>query len=182
MTKIIDSIAATGKTTLGKRPNVLDMDSKRYKYYWDEHFLLPAKARPKIAKHEQKHNPDWLQNYLNEIVRQSKNYEIIVIGMSEEIYRNREQYSKWFAENNFEYIVAIPEFDDLSEYLDEQEKRGRERGSSDEGVAFVRKHTPTWIESMQKMYELGYRKVTIKRGEFLEHALVREGIISGGGT
>ena len=174
--KIIESPAGTGKTTLGKRSNVLDMDSNTYKSYWDEHYAMPAKDRPKkIPKEQRVPNPDWWNLYRAEIVRQSANFDLILVGISTDVHADVDGFKQWLEANNLEYITAIPEISDMEEYLDSLAIRMRERGSSDSGIAWVRERFPTWIAAMK---EMPFQKVQIKENEFLEHALVREGIIS----
>lgn len=174
MAIIVESTSCTGKTVLGQRPDCLDLDSNRYKFYWDEHFAMPPKERPKLKEGEQTQNPDWWNNYLNEIIKQSPNFKIIAVGISSAVYENEKEFKKWLEQNNLKYIVAVPEIDDMEEWILKMDKRRKERGSSEKGRAWVIERQAYWIECMKKM---NFPKITIKKDEFLENALVREEFI-----
>ena len=171
---LVESTSGTGKSILGLRDDALDLDSGDYKSYWDNDFLLPIKRRRKIKPEDWVLNPDWWGNYKREIVQQAPNFSVIAVGISDVVLAEQEEFKRWLSEKGLNYIVAIPEFDSLEELMKELDERRRLRGSPKEYRQWIREHQPHWIKCLQ---ELDFPKIIIKKGEFLEQALVREGLI-----
>jgi|GEM_PF-6343653 len=170
MTVLVESIPTMGKTYLSRRENCLDMDSNRYRKYFKEHYLLPPKERPKIR--DGNDNPDWFENYKNEIVKQSKFFDVITVTAVAS--GDKSQFDAWLKKHNLDYRIALPEYNSIDGLLEIITLRARERGSTEQGIAFVREHLPLWLKGYQ---ELDYPKISIKKGEYLEDALVRVGIL-----
>lgn len=164
MGMIISAFAGVGKSYVGKKyASVLDLESTYFK--WLEDNVQGLSEEERKGKVDRKLNPEWPQNYIDEIVKQSKIYEIVLIQLSHPRLAN-EQIFEYFDSHGIEYYVARPNLSGWSDI----EKRLRKRGNSDEFICQVKDNFKVFVEEFSKPK---YKQIVIKDGEFLEDALLK---------
>ncbi|MBQ7917690.1 MAG: hypothetical protein IJ310_02605 [Clostridia bacterium] len=168
MGKIIAAFAGVGKSYVGKKyPNVLDLESTYYK--WLEDGVAHLTEEERKGNKNRVLNPNWPQNYIEEILKQKENYDIVLIQLSHARLKN-EKIFEYFDENNIEYYVARPNLTGWK-YI---EQRLRDRGNTEEFVGQVRDNFNIFIEEFSKDK---YNQIIIEDGEFLEKALIDGGFL-----
>jgi hypothetical protein len=168
MGKIISAFAGVGKTYIGKKyENVLDLESTYYK--WLENGVAHLTEEERKGKKDRVLNPLWPSNYIDEILKQKDNYDIVLIQLSHKRLSN-EQIFEYFENNNIEYYVARPK---LSGWED-IEKRLVKRGNTQEFIGQVKNNFNIFIEEFSKEK---YNQIVIDDGEFLEDALIQNGFL-----
>ena len=170
---IVDAFPGTGKSSLGrKHPHVLDMEAGPFKAF-DGYHGLSLKEREKLkGSGLRKRNPNFPQNFLEQLKVKAKSgeYDVILIGMSTWVEHFTKFYFDYFRDNNMQYILAMP-----SEHmLDELRERAKSRGNQERMLkSFQYKYDTINSLCKSKIFKV----ITINDDEFLEQALVREGII-----
>lgn len=168
MGKIIAAFAGVGKSYLGKKyKNILDLESTYYKWLEDGVAHLTEETRK--GNKDRVLNPVWPQNYINEILNQKDNYDIVFIQLSHPRLKN-EQIFEYFDKNNIEYYVARPNSSGWK-YI---EQRLRDRGNTEEFIGQVKDNFEIFIQEFSKDK---YKQIIIDDGEFLEDALIKYGFI-----
>lgn len=168
MGKIIAAFAGVGKSYVGdKYNNILDLESTYYK--WLEDGVAHLTEEERKGNKNRVLNPEWPQNYIAEILKQKDNYDIVLIQLSHVRLKNQEIF-EYFDANNIEYYVARP---NMSGWL-AIEQRLRNRGNTEEFVGQVRDNFKIFIEEFSKDK---YKQIIIEDGEFLEDALIKNGLI-----
>ena len=168
MGKIIAAFAGVGKSYVGKKyENVLDLESTYYK--WLEDGVAHLTEEERKGNKNRVLNPSWPQNYIEEILKQKENYDIVLIQLSHARLKN-EKIFEYFDENNIEYYVARPNLTGWK-YI---EQRLRDRGNTEEFVGQVRDNFNIFIEEFSKEK---YNQIIIEDGEFLEKALIDGGFL-----
>ena len=168
MGKIIAAFAGVGKSYVGKKyENVLDLESTYYK--WLEDGVAHLTEEERKGNKNRVLNPSWPQNYIEEILKQKENYDIVLIQLSHARLKN-EKIFEYFDENNIEYYVARPNLTGWK-YI---EQRLRDRGNTEEFVGQVRDNFNIFIEEFSKDK---YNQIIIEDGEFLEKALIDGGFL-----
>lgn len=169
MGKIIAAFAGVGKSYVGKKyANVLDLESTYYK--WLEEGVAHLTEEERKGNKNRVLNPSWPQNYIEEILKQKENYDIVLIQLSHIRLKN-EKIFEYFDENNIEYYVARPNLSGWK-YI---EQRLRDRGNTEEFVGQVRDNFNIFIEEFSKDK---YNQIIIEDGEFLEKALIDDGFLN----
>lgn len=166
---VIDAFPGCGKTTIGKKyANVLDFERRPFIYKEGTNAGLSIEEWKGSGIGEK--NPDWPHNYLDALVKQKNNYDIILTGISAMVQSNPEFFDSFFKRNNIDFHIAMP----TERSLDTIIERLRQRGNPDGFIDFVKRIYPLSAD----LYENGpYKKIRIEDGEFLEHALVRGGLL-----
>lgn len=168
MGKIISAFAGVGKTYVGKKyENVLDLESTYYK--WLENGVAHLTEEERKGRKDRVLNPLWPKNYIDEILKQKDNYDIVLIQLSHKRLSN-EQIFEYFDKNNIEYFVARP---NLSGWED-IEKRLNQRGNTKDFISQVKNNFNVFIEEFSKEK---YNQIVIDDGKFLEDALVKNGFL-----
>lgn len=168
MGKIIAAFAGVGKSYIGKKyNNVLDLESTYFK--WLEDGVAHLTEEERKGNKNRVLNPLWPQNYIDEILKQKDIYDIVLIQLSHKRLSN-EQIFEFFNKNNIEYIVARPNLSGWK-YI---EQRLRDRGNTEEFIGQVRDNFEIFIEEFSKDK---YKQIIINDGEFLEDALLKEGLL-----
>ena len=168
MGKIIAAFAGVGKSYVGKKySNVLDLESTYYK--WLEDGVAHLTEEERKGNKNRVLNPNWPQNYIEEILKQKEHYDIVLIQLSHTRLKN-EKIFEYFDENNIEYYVARPNLTGWK-YI---EQRLRDRGNTEEFVGQVRDNFNIFIEEFSKDK---YNQIIIEDGEFLEKALIDGGFL-----
>ena len=168
MGKIISAFAGVGKTYVGKKyQNVLDLESTYYK--WLENGVAHLTEEERKGRKDRVLNPLWPKNYIEEILKQKDNYDIVLIQLSHKRLSN-EQIFEYFDKNNIEYFVARP---NLSGWED-IEKRLNDRGNTQEFIGQVKNNFNVFIEEFSKEK---YNQIVIDDGNFLEDALIKNGFL-----
>ena len=168
MGKIVAAFAGVGKSYVGRKyKNILDLESTYYK--WLEDGVAHLTEEERKGNKNRVLNPAWPQNYIDEILKQRDNYDIVLIQLSHARLKN-EQIFEYFDKNKIEYYVARPNLSGW-EYI---EQRLRERGNTDEFICQVRDNFEIFIEEFSKKK---YKQIVIEDGKFLEDALIKKGLI-----
>ena len=168
MGKIIAAFAGVGKSYVGtKYSNVLDLESTYFK--WLEDGVAKLTEEERKGKKDRVLNPMWPQNYIDEILKQKDNYDIILIQLSHKRLKN-EQIFEYFDEHNIDYYVARPNLSGWK-YI---EQRLRDRGNTEEFIGQVKDNFKIFIKEFSKSK---YKQIIIYDGEFLEDALLKEGFL-----
>jgi hypothetical protein len=168
MGKIIAAFAGVGKSYVGKKyDKVLDLESTYYK--WLEDGIAHLTEEERKGNKNRVLNPLWPQNYIDEILKQKDNYDIVLIQLSHTRLKN-EKIFEYFDKNNIEYYVARPNLSGWK-YI---EHRLRDRGNTEEFVQQVKDNFKVFIEEFSKDK---YNQIIIDDGKFLEDALIKEGFI-----
>lgn len=168
MGKIIAAFAGVGKSYVGRKyKNVLDLESTYYK--WLEDGIAHLTEEERKGNKNRVLNPLWPQNYIDEILKQKDNYDIVLIQLSHTRLKN-EKIFEYFDKNNIEYYVARPNLSGWK-YI---EHRLRDRGNTEEFIAQVKDNFNIFIEEFSKDI---YNQIVIDDGDFLEDALIKEGFI-----
>jgi len=168
MGKIISAFAGVGKTYVGKKyENVLDLESTYYK--WLENGVAHLTEEERKGRKDRVLNPLWPKNYIEEILKQKDNYDIVLIQLSHKRLSN-EQIFEYFDKNNIEYFVARPK---LSGWED-IEKRLVQRGNTKDFISQVKNNFNVFIEEFSKEK---YNQIVIDDGKFLEDALLKNGFL-----
>ena len=103
------------------------------------------------------------------LLKQKNNYDIILIQLSHKRLKNEEIF-EYFDKNNIEYYVARPNLSGWK-FI---EQRLRDRGNTEEFVGQVRDNFKIFIKEFSKPK---YKQIIINDGEFLEDALLKEGLL-----
>ena len=154
---IIVGFPCIGKTTMAKNSDsVLDLSSTRFHYLIEEDLIdeqLKGNENNLIV------NPNWPQNYMDEILKMSNKYEIIFIHARNYIL---EELNKL----NIDYFVAVPEEGMKEEYI----LRARLRGNNKDFINGFELRYDKW-RNMMISQPVG--KIYLKKGEYIEDTLKR---------
>ena len=168
MGKIVAAFAGVGKSYVGRKyQNVLDLESTYYK--WLEDGVAHLTEEQRKGNKNRVLNPAWPQNYIEEILKQKENYDIVLIQLSHARLKN-EQIFEYFDRHNIEYYVARPNLTGWREI----ETRLRERGNTEEFIGQVKDNFNIFIEEFSKDK---YNQIIIEDGQFLEDALIESGLL-----
>jgi len=151
---IIAAFAGTGKTYLAnKYSNVIDIEPANYK--WNSDNIITEKDKGKY----QKIREEWPQNYVNEIIKEHNNYDIVLIGL------NRDARNLLY-KMGYEYSICFPSSDRKNEYI----QRYKDRGNSEE---FLNKQAYYFDNELPLLYKEPLEKMILEGNEFLEEYLLR---------
>ena len=168
MGKIIAAFAGVGKSYIGRKySNVLDLESTYFK--WLENGVAHLTEEERKGNKNRVLNPNWPQNYIEEILKQKDNYDIVFIQLSHARLKN-EQIFEYFDKNGIDYYVARPNLSGWK-YI---EQRLRDRGNTEEFIGQVKDNFSVFLEEFSKDK---YNQIIIDDGKFLEDALVRDGFL-----
>lgn len=154
---IIAGFAGIGKTTLAnKYKNVIDLESSIYR--WDNTGLedIPVEQRKGTKRKE---NPNWPNNYIEEIKKQRLNYDIILVW----IHPNT---LKIYDENDIDYVLCFPEKSAIKIY----EERYKKRGNNKE---YISKIVDTYDDSFEEFNKMQVPQIILQGDETLEDYLIK---------
>ena len=154
---IIAGFPCIGKTTMAKTfKNVLDLSSTKF------HYLIESNSINEQLKGNENSlivNPNWPQNYINEILKMHKKYEIVFILARDYIL---EELNKL----KVNYIIALPEEGLKQEYI----LRAQDRRNTDDFIKGFELRYDKW---RNMMISQPVEKIYLKKGEFIENTLKR---------
>lgn len=158
---IVEGFAGTGKTTMAnKYENVVDLNSSDYHWvYEDKNISEKRKGDSKRIL-----NPEWPDNYINELFRLKELYDIVLSYQSIKVGQ-RIQYVY-----NYMPILCYPSKECKEEYI----KRYKQRGNNEDWINMFEEHFDEWIDLIG---ESDKRKIIMLPNEGIEDSLLREGII-----
>ena len=166
---IIAAFAGVGKTYVGEKyANVLDLESTYYK--WLEDGVAHLTEEKRKGNKNRVLNPAWPQNYIDDILKQKDNYDIVLIQLSHERLKNQ-QIFEYFNKHKIKYYVARPYISGW-EHI---EKRLRGRGNTEEFIGQVKNNFNVFIEEFSKSK---YNQILINDGDYLEKALIEYGFLN----
>lgn len=154
---IIAGFAGIGKTSLAKRyKNVIDLESSIYK--WDNIGLedIPVEQRKGTKRKE---NLNWPNNYIEEIKKQSLNYDIILVWIKPEVL-------EIYDENDIDYVLCFPEKSAITIY----EERYKKRGNNKE---YIEKVVGTYDERFEEFRQKPVPQIILQGNETLEDYLIK---------
>lgn len=154
---IIAGFAGIGKTTLAKKyKNVIDLESSIYK--WDNTGFedVPVEQRKGIIRKE---NPNWPNNYIEEIKKQSLNYDIVLVWIHPDVL---EIYDK----NDIDYVLCYPNKSAMKIY----EERYKLRGNNKE---YIDRVVNTYDYRLKQFEEKTAPKIILQGNETLEDYLIK---------
>lgn len=148
----ICAFTSSGKSTIARKyKNVIDMESTKYKYLnYNESEQSKGTTRIK--------NPDYPQNYFDELERIKNLYDYILVADG--------VVCEWLIQNKYEYWQVFPNVDLKKEYYD----RCLTRGNSREFAGWLMNNWNEWIEGA-KNDRFAKKHIELKSGEFLESVL-----------
>lgn len=159
---VVSAFAGTGKSFLAKHyENVVDLDSGNYKFIYDESDDIPLEARKAMKKYELQ--PEWPQNYFDAILQNIERYEIVLVTFSQEV-------------KDFLYARGI----DLYYFMPDAsaweiiERRLRERANNERFIEILKARFYCEVDYAGK----DLRKMSLGNDEFLEQALMRNGLLN----
>lgn len=160
---IIAGFPCIGKTTMAKRfNNVLDLSSTKFHYLIEDN-LIGEKL--KGNENSLTVNPNWPQNYIDEILKIYNKYEIIFILARDYILKELNKL-------NVDYVIAIPEEGLKQEYLSRALNRGNEEN-------FIQGFETRYENWRNMMISQPVKKIYLKKGEFIEDTLKRMKLYGG---
>ena len=159
---IIAGFPCIGKSTMAKKyDNVLDLSSTKFHYLIDEESLTESlKGREKSVLQK---NPQWPQNYIDEILKVKDDFKIVFVLARDYILQR-------LNELNINYFVALPQEGQKEEYL----KRASIRGNAEE---FLKIFDERYEEWRTLLLSQPVEKIYLKQGEYIEDALKRNELI-----
>ena len=160
---IISGFAGIGKTTLQKKyKGVIDLESSDYKWIYDDNIENIDKEQRKGVTNR-KQNPLWPLNYVEDIIRKSYEYDIVLISQDLDM-RNA------LKETSSKYYVCFPKKECKSDFI----KRYKDRGNNERFINLVSENFENWIDALMSEDN----KIIMDKGEYLEDTLTRYGFIN----
>lgn len=157
---VIAGFAGVGKTTLAQKySNVIDLESSIYK--WDNSGLenVPIEHRKGIIRRQ---NDEWPMNYINEIKKQMKIYDIVLVWIHPDVLQIYDEY-------NIPYILCYPSKNDLEYYR----KRYIDRGNN---IEYIDKVINTYDVREQQFNSKNADKIILENDNTLEDYLLSKNI------
>lgn len=142
--------------------NVLDLSSTKFHYLIEDN-LIGEKL--KGNENSLTINPNWPQNYIDEILKIYNKYEIIFILARDYILKELNKL-------NVDYVIAIPEEGLKQEYLSRALNRGNEEN-------FIQGFETRYENWRNMMISQPVKKIYLKKGEFIEDTLKRMKLYGG---
>lgn len=157
---LIAGFGAIGKTTLSKKyENVIDLESSSYKYIIDEE-LQKLNVEERKGVKTRKLNPNFPNNYYEDIMKNLNKYDIVLISMHNEIIELLEK-------NNVEYFVVYPE----ESMIEEIKERARNRGNNEEFINGIK-------DAYYRLYPKNSKNlIMLKQGQYLEYILINNNLL-----
>lgn len=165
---IIAAFAGSGKSYIAKKYNkVLDLESTYFK--WENEGLEHLSVEERKGITTRVLNKEWPNNYIQEIMLQRDNYDIIFIAPPHALLK-AEGIANYFLENNIDFYIARPKDTAIKNI----EERLRARGNNEDFIKLVKKYSPAFSEEFSKPK---YKSIIINDDEYLEDALLRLGFL-----
>ena len=142
---IIVAFAGVGKTYCAEKySNILDLDHLFFKYTYSKE-LIKSKSFEELKgiQEGRKQNPLWPQNFMQELVKNVSQYDIILVPAGKQILQCLD-------EANLDYILCYPKVECKAIYI----KRYLKRGTNLE-----------WIEKTQKNFEKTIKEYDSREGK-----------------
>lgn len=160
---IIAGFPCIGKTTLAnKSKDVLDLSSTKFHFLIEEGLI---NEQLKGSESTLKVNPNWPQNYINEIMNVQNQYKIIFILARDYILEELNKIK-------IPYCVAVPEEGLKQEYI----IRAKNRGNNENFVEGFQLRYDKW---RNLLISQPVEKIYLQQGEYIEDALKRLKIFGG---
>jgi len=158
---IIAGFAGIGKTYLSKKyKNVIDLESSDYKWIYDEE-IKDKEKRKGIT--DRKFNLCWPDNYIDDIVKNEKKYDIVLISQSIDVLAELRIMK-------IPFLVAIPKLENKQEYI----KRCKDRGNNETFITFIDNYYEHLITKLMKRND---HKIVLEYGEYLEDVVLKLGYL-----
>ena len=154
---IIAGFPCVGKTTMAKKyDSVIDLSSTRFHYMVEEN-QINEDLKGKEKQH--KVNPNWPQNYIDEVKRIKDNYNLIFVC-------DRVEILSLMISQNINFSIAMPEKDQKQDYL----LRAKARGNNEKFLKIFEEKFDLWWEGMNA---LPVNKIYLQKGEYVEDTIFR---------
>lgn len=157
---IISGFPGIGKTELAKKyENVIDLDGMPYIY---ELTLEQEKiSYEKLKGTFKEKSNNWPENYIEEILKRQKQYDIVLICQHQELLEK-------LNERNIDYITVFPNITCKEEYS----KRYKDRGNSEQ---YIEKKVKSFDSQIKYLLKKSKKYWILNKGEYLENRLLSEG-------
>ena len=160
---IISGFPGVGKTYLStKYSNIIDLDGMPYIYK-----LTPEQEKMSYEQLKGLDNrikdENWQMNYIEDILEQEKKYDVVLICQHKELLECLDK-------RGIEYIIVFPEKTCKEEYAKRYKDRGNHQIYIDKKIATF----DNQIEILTKKTNVIWQ---LKRGEYLEDRLLKEGVL-----
>ena len=171
---IIAAGAGVGKSYLGKKyKNILDFDTVQIPLQWSSKGLEHLSIEERKGLYREL-NPNYPQNVIDELIKQRKNYDIILIGppyQTHKFFEDKEkQVADYLFKHNIEFYIAMPSEKGVEIIL----QRMKERGNPEQ---FINQFAACYPAHIKEFLKDKYKKIPILDGEYLEDTLIRHGFI-----
>ena len=154
---IIAGLPCIGKTTMGERyANVMDLSSTKFHYLVDDQLI---DENLKGNENSLTVNPNWPENYINEIISKNNKYDIVFVLARDYILEKLNNL-------NIEYLIAVPEEGLKDDYI----SRAKNRCNDDNFIHGFEERYDKW---RNMMISQPVPKIYLTKGEFIEDTLKR---------
>ncbi|MCL2438932.1 MAG: hypothetical protein FWD15_00280 [Alphaproteobacteria bacterium] len=159
---VISAWICAGKTHIVKKyPDVVEVLSGDYKYLLtDEQKNMSSESLKSTVREI---NPAWPGNYADAVIAAGEQYPVVLVAPGKIIY-------DLLRERGIDCILAVPNPASKEEY----KRRALLRGNND---AFLKRIEENLEKDAREMLAEPNKKIILEPGEYLEDALLREGII-----
>lgn len=154
---IIAGFPCVGKTTMGnKYENVIDLSSTKYHYIVEQ-----DKINEQLKGNEKQHkvNPNWPQNYIDEVVRIKDKYDVVFVC-------DRVEILSLMISQNIDFLIAMPHKNLKYDYIE----RAKQRGNNEKFLKIYEEKFNIWWNDMNS---LPVKKIYLEKDEYVEDALIR---------
>ena len=159
MGMIISGFPGIGKTTLQKNnSSVIDLESSDFKWIYQDSETESMDKEKRKGTDNRIVSPLWPMNYVQEIIKKAKEYDIVLISQNPEV-------RECLKENKCTYYVCFPKKECKQEYIE----RYRSRGNNEKFISLISENFESWIEAAEKEDN----KLIMEPGEYLEDTLKR---------
>lgn len=151
---VISGFGGIGKTELAKKyENVIDLESILWKWKYQE------KIEQKNLEHYKSYdkrvpNPDYPNNYIKEIKKNLKKFDIVLVAYSTIIYEE-------LVKNKIDFYLCYPEEDAKEIYLERYKKRGNNK-------KFIQNCLDYYEKAISEIKQKEAQKIVLQGSETLE--------------
>ncbi len=163
--QIICGFSGVGKTTLGKKyQNVAEIGQSLYRFiFTDPNAYTMDRELRKNIKEGKIPNPEWPMNYINKIQELRQEYDLVLVFTDPTLM-------EYFEKLKIPFWIALPDKSRKEEFLNNFRKRGQDEN-------FIIRADREWDRRIEQFMKRKEKKILLKKGEYLEDALIEQGFI-----
>ena len=153
---IVSAFSGAGKTYLAsKYKEIIDLESMNYHWIYPKE-LENVDQETKKRNNNRTVNPNWPENYLNDIVKYNSEGKLVLINGADWIIQ-------YLRKSGYRCLNVYPDISQKTEYLN----RYRQRGNNKDYIQFWDSHFEEYIAKKTKEKD----DIVMKPGEYLEDTL-----------